>query len=510
MKFDEKDFDTMLESAMSELPPDDIVEEVTPWRKSMRRVIIGLGLTSLTLNFWCLNYILPVIGMVFLFLGYRTLRRANGWFMGCYVLTLLRLVTWFPSLIWDATIYNRILTESSSSVFLIAISLILRFIGHICLWQGIKAVQRKAGLEEHAGGAVGLIVWFLVLTVLAMIGYSGIIIGLGVIVAYICILRSLWTLARDMDEAGYMIDASPVHLPDWCVTLIIGGILAIGLTLAYTFGGSYDMDWQPMEVSGDEEAAEVRAHLAELGFPEEILRDMTDADVLECKGAIRVVTEVRNHALNDGRRVQEKKKNADGYYSFHTYTVYDVKELQITGVAVELPTEREHWKIIHHFRWTSHPGYFGTECIQLWPAYHLSKGWGQASDFTGQVLYDKDGVTYTSPYISLGEETFTSTSMFWGQSTSTDVFAEFSMPDDGEAQRGYVSYTIKEMQDGWLVDAWINYTHGLSWRQYPFRTAKQQRMMTSQNRVGAFMTVQDALQFNAAEEKTQVIGGSEE
>jgi len=34
--------------------------------------------------------------------------------------------------------------------------------------------------------------------------------------------------------------------------------------------------------------------------------------------------------------------------------------------------------------------------------------------------------------------------------------------------------------------------------------------MTSQNRVGAFMTVQDALQFNAAEEKTQVIGGSEE
>ena len=36
MKFDpmnEKDFDSMLESTMSELPPEDIVAEVTPWKK---------------------------------------------------------------------------------------------------------------------------------------------------------------------------------------------------------------------------------------------------------------------------------------------------------------------------------------------------------------------------------------------------------------------------------------------------------------------------------------------
>lgn len=58
----ERDFDAMLENAVPELPPEDIVADVTPWKKSMHRVLIGLALTSLTLNFWALNYILPASG----------------------------------------------------------------------------------------------------------------------------------------------------------------------------------------------------------------------------------------------------------------------------------------------------------------------------------------------------------------------------------------------------------------------------------------------------------------
>ena len=88
--FNEKEFDTVLESAVSELPPEDIVAEVTPWKKSIHRVLIGLALSSLTLNFLCLNYILPAIGMILMLLGYRTLKKENGWFRGCFLLTLLR------------------------------------------------------------------------------------------------------------------------------------------------------------------------------------------------------------------------------------------------------------------------------------------------------------------------------------------------------------------------------------------------------------------------------------
>ena len=51
MKFDERDFDSMLENTMSDLPPEDIVQDVTPWKKSMHRVLIGLAFSSINLNF---------------------------------------------------------------------------------------------------------------------------------------------------------------------------------------------------------------------------------------------------------------------------------------------------------------------------------------------------------------------------------------------------------------------------------------------------------------------------
>ena len=36
------DFDAMLTESISELPPDDIAEDVTPWRRAMNRILFGL------------------------------------------------------------------------------------------------------------------------------------------------------------------------------------------------------------------------------------------------------------------------------------------------------------------------------------------------------------------------------------------------------------------------------------------------------------------------------------
>lgn len=274
------------------------------------------------------------------------------------------------------------------------------------------------------------------------------------------------------------------------------------------------MNWQPLEVTENEEVTEIKAHLVTLGFPEDILDDLSDREILECKNARRVAVDVHEYPFNEGRRSMEYVGENDIYEfrepGFYTTTVYDVKELILTGIAVELPAEREHWKIIHHFRWAADPGHFGTESIQLWPAYRNgNEGWGKALDCTGRVLYDRDGETYTAPYVSLKEETYTKNSFFWENSVSTDIFAEFSLPNDGENQRGYIAYTIKEMRDGAIVDAWINYTHQQSWAQYPACTAKQQRIAHSWTEAGAFKTVQDALQFYPTEDDLGIFGSDD-
>ena len=60
---DDREFDRMLEEELTALPPtDEMARAVTPWRRAMGRVVWGTGLTTLTLDFWYLNYLLPAAG----------------------------------------------------------------------------------------------------------------------------------------------------------------------------------------------------------------------------------------------------------------------------------------------------------------------------------------------------------------------------------------------------------------------------------------------------------------
>ena len=94
-------FENLMQDADFSLLPEEIVATVAPGKKAFRRVLWGLGLTSLTLNMFGLQYILPAVGMLLLLLGFRTLRQENKAFRACYVLTTLR-----TALVWVILVMN--------------------------------------------------------------------------------------------------------------------------------------------------------------------------------------------------------------------------------------------------------------------------------------------------------------------------------------------------------------------------------------------------------------------
>ena len=505
---DEKDFESMLVSSIPEVPSDYIVAEVTPWKKAMNRVLAGMALYTVTLNFLCLDYILPTVGMLLSLLGFRSLRRENRWFGACFVITLVRAAYFFPLLILNTTIIQSVAFASFVTPVLTAANALLMLAGFFCLWRGLRAVQSKAGLPPRSGGAVALMVWYVLMYMLAVIRYSGLIIPGAVLITYFFIIRSIYKLSKELDEAGYSIQAAPVRITDRCVVLTVAVVLVIGCAAGYLFGGSYSMDWKTISPSEHDEVEDIKNRLIELGAPEYVLNDLTAEDIAACAGALRVVVDVTDEPVNGGRTVTTTEYGGDGHRFIHQSVVYDVKELRITGVGVRLPGERERWVIFHHFLWTTDPRFYGTESIQLWPVYRdISEGWAPGGGVSGRVLYDRDGTTLSAPYHSIGEQTFVSDSIFWGEKTSTDVFATFSMPKKGERYRGYVAYPVVETQDGYIISSWINYTHQRSWLQYPAVTAAEKRMTSWWNDAGAFFTVQDALQFYPTEEGIELING---
>ena len=487
------DFEAMLAQSVPDTPPEEIVAEVTPWRRAMNRILFGMALCTITLNFLCLNYILPAVGTVLLLLGFRALRQENPWLRGCFVCAVLRTACVFPSLILNTTILQSDVCERAAAAVSIALMLALM----LCLWQGLRAVRRRAGLPAQGGCAGSLLAWYVLMCVLAAVHYTGWIVPVAMLVGYGFILRSLYRLSGTLDEAGYAITPKPVRVTDRCLVLVIIAVLLIGGALGYLFGGSYRMDWQPVDTSAQMQTEAIRQQLLDLGFPEEVLNDLAPEDIAACGGALRVVVEVEDYPVNDGRNVLWEAYNEKNERYYVQDTVYDVKELRLTGVAVQLPGERETWMVFHHFLWTTDPGFCGTEAIQIRPAYRsIPEGWSAAGDVTGRVLYDRGGRTFAAPYAALGARTFTANTVLWGEQTNTDLFAAFSLPRHGEHARGYVAYSTTEAHDGYILSSGEYYTHQQTWLQYPVVTAMEKRLTATWGESGAFRTAQDVLQFD--------------
>jgi len=490
------ELENLLSDALPELPPDDIADFVNPWKRASTRVIAGLALTSITLNFLCLQYILPAVGTVLLLLGFRALRKENGYFAACRVLSVLRLLMLFVTLSLNATVLPReaLLQTLAYAAMPVHFALLL------CFWRGVEAVRRKAGTTEKDNAAVWLPIWYVVVCLLALARYQGLIVPLMMLAAYILILRSLYKLSGQIAAVGYAVRAADVRLSDRALGLIAAGVIAAGILCGYLFFSGYPMAWEPAVPAGAQ-TEEIRDQLHDLGVPDYVLDDLSADELEMLSGAVRAAVRSEQHRISEGSgRTVESQTGSP----IRVLTENDRPELLVTGVAVELPGEGERWRVIHHFLWLSDPGFYGTECLQLWPASHLEQGWSMEGEVTGRLLYDRNGLTLTAPYASLGPVTWTADTVFWGEQTSTDIFASFSLPRSGEHKRGYLAYTVGEGQAGYIVDSWLNYTHQRSWAQYPVQTAAEMRRQ-GVFQSGVFYTVQTALQFFPGEDGVKML-----
>lgn len=498
----DRDFELLLEEEITALPPtDDLVEDITPWRKAVSRILWGMALCSITFNFLMLNYILPAIGVLLILLGFRSLRRENKWFMAGFIAAVIRAAYSIFTNILNATIWQSAFYDSAA-LWLTGFAVCMPVFHALCIWGGFRAVREQAGLEKNSRGG-WLVIYYLLLSWLALAEFDVTLVTLGMLVVYILLLRSLWKYAALLDDAGYTVQASPVRLSDRALTCLLAVITAIGIACGYLFCNQYPMDWTAQEAISAE-AETVKDELLALGFPEYVLDDLTEEDILTCRGAVKIHTRSDDHPVNDGRQVYGP--NAEGIIGYHT--VYDTEELRITEVAVEIPGERRTFVLFHHFLWLEDPGFRGTDGIQIWPASRQDDHscWIQTMDFSGQVLCETDGVTRTAPYYSLGTVTGTSTSVFWQNGPSTDGIAAFSLPRDGENCRGYVSYSVEEFNPGHILDSWFNYYYQESPFQYPVRTAADAISPGTAGNRDCFQCVTTALQMSYDVEKAQEEG----
>lgn len=251
----DRNWETMIEERLPSLPPEDMVQEVTPWRRSMNRVLVGLALRAFNVQLLGLQYLLPLAGTLLVLLGFRALRGENRWFRRGFWVSVGQMAFLLVRLILLSTIWWQDLPGPVEKT-LVGGELCLTLALAVCLWEGLLEVLRKAGREAKAPGGGMLVVWYLALYGLAIAEYQGLLLGLLMVLACALVLRSLYRLSKVLEETGYGITPVPVRVPDWQVAGGVLAVLAVGLALGYLLGGTYPMQWQPLQTQENVQVAQ--------------------------------------------------------------------------------------------------------------------------------------------------------------------------------------------------------------------------------------------------------------
>ena len=98
---DNNRFDEGIIEQLSEGIPSEVVTIINPWRKPLNNITWGFILSLFTLNFAYLQYILPTIGIILIYLGFRSLRNENKWFRICLIYSSFYLLLYPVLVLFD-------------------------------------------------------------------------------------------------------------------------------------------------------------------------------------------------------------------------------------------------------------------------------------------------------------------------------------------------------------------------------------------------------------------------
>lgn len=511
--------DELIGEALPELPPDDIAREVTPWRKSMGRVLTGMVLVTVQFNFLLLQYILPAAGVILMLLGYRQLRRENKWFRLGYVLSWITMLRTFASLIINTTIYSEKLTGAVIGADalrdpLVLASLTVSVLSYAAFYKGFRAVQDKAGAEDHSALTL-LMVWYAALLGLSLIGFQGgLVIGIIIVALYAVVIKGVIALTDELDAAGYCIRPAPVRIADSHLTIALLAVLAAGMICGGVFFSRYPMQWEPAGGAAQTNAAdaasqaqteEIRARLVDLGLPEALAADLDDETLLAMDDASEVIT-VKEHGVPLEAQPQTTAKTSWG--SSYTYTTWGppIPAVSCANYAVRRG-DGENWMLIYSFRWPDEKALYGTAMMRT----DISEWMWTLTGTYGRVLYDKAGESYSAPMYSINTDPPVFTQQ-WRTS------AEFSLPRKAAGRRGYMAFEIepsayllnalKEEPDEnsgldyrYVIDSYCTYRFQTGALVYPMRKASAEGgWWAMEVEEGGFFTFQDELQAKIQKE----------
>lgn len=439
----ERDFEQLLYQEADHLSPKKLSTPLpTPWKRALKQLCWGLALTSITLNFLYLDYLLPTLGSVLVWLGFRSLRRQNAPFRTGYVLSWLMCLLRLVNLTLLATPVSQ---DGSLLLGLHLFGSLVNWMLYLCLWLGLRGVFHQAQLPPKTRSAGWLVVGYGLLLGLALFSFGALLLVLPLLILWMLLLVGLFRTHRSLDQAGYAVRPAPVRVSNRWATLTWLGFTALSVVVALSLSLRLPMQGvEPLDTSTQH--SQLRTQLQQLGFPAHLLQMLPDAQVEQLEGATYIEVDSGGNYAPDA----------------------DIARLSMDVVEVMFSHAGEA-RMYAFFQWDTPPEHRMLEGIRLLPNVQQLAVPLQLDQPQGVLQWEEDGQSFQAPLGTLftsPPEILLSTSPQWYQYADLT----FSLPKEGEHIRGYVTWTLRGFSTMTNLNAQVTYLHQESPLLYPWDT----------------------------------------
>lgn len=486
MNENEKKFDQQMIDLLSEVTPSELeLSKMNPWSKPIGLITWGLIMTTIRFTFLNLDYILPTIGVLLIFLGFRSLRSENNFFRLAWALSILKLIIQLADLIRISTPLNTLGYPVEMGMTMMLLQILLYLLYHMAL----KEVFGKAGKTMEEAPLIWAAFWTGAAFLMAVSPFStSWLLFIPMMVIYYAIIKSLSGIGEQLDDTGYFLTNAPVRISNqyfgW-------GYIALSLMIVI----ACSMNFSHLRLESREHHmplnTEVREKLLEMDFPSEALMYLKDEDVEKLTDA-RAVEVQRKTLMFDPKRVEHVDTSESGFTQI-SYT-YDPGEsnAEIASIYIEMPGNMMY--VMHYYIWTGGSPH--------WQDGLTISGESEVENkeiVSSGLFYRKNGMLYTAGFPRLINEEVTVNSML-GTYRPTLILGAFSYPFDSEDQGGYVLQRYKVLSDTdiFSTHSTFSYVHQTSPIHIPFE--KTENVMLN----GGYIFEDELQQHNTTYESAAV------
>ena len=442
-----------------------IVSSNNPWHKPISNITWGFVFTVMNFDFFNLKYVLVTIGVVLLFLGFYDLRKINKELHTAWIFSIINLVFHVLNLIYLTTSLHIRFNRMGIAIFLSTLFQITFF---LIFRSGLNKIFHEAAVKPYKDPLLWLIIWRIVIVICAITQLGSIwFIALPLICFYFYNFRSLYKFGDLLSQINFKFHEGDNRFSR---KRYFAGYLASCIfivILCSSLSNHIKLDAKEFVKPN---TSETRQKLIGLGFPENILKDISEDEVALLEDAIYV------DAFSELLMFDPKEETVKGEFNVYTTKEKPGKiNLEVTSIYVELDngTEESTMYSFQYFQWQDGGAYWydgikvrGTVPLEL---------------ISGRLLYEKDGISYLADIPRLKNEMVSETDWFGYTNNSEQITGAVSYPFSSDNQRGYVFYKLKLNKDLCYGGNIFKYIHYQNPVRIPYEETELSGILSSVN-----------------------------